>query len=60
MIIDDGTASRGHRKNIFKQDFKVIGLSYGGPLKDQTICVITFAGGFLEKGDSKKPTAIAY
>jgi len=60
LIIDDGVATRGHRKNLFKTTFKVIGISYGGPVNKKTIAVITFAGGFLDKGDSKKPTATAY
>jgi len=49
LIIDDGVATRGHRKNLFKPVFKVIGISSGKPIKDKTMCVITFAGGFTEE-----------
>jgi len=60
LIIDDGVASRGHRKNIFKPTFKVIGISLGQPVKEKTRCVITFAGDFVDKSDSKTPTATKY
>jgi uncharacterized protein YkwD len=60
MIIDDGVGTRGHRKNLFKSGFKVIGISYGGPVNGKTICVLTFAGGFTDKPESTKPTATKY
>jgi uncharacterized protein YkwD len=60
LIIDDGVASRGHRKNLFKPGFKVIGISLGQPVMDKTRCVITFAGDFIDKPDSKTPTATRY
>ena len=62
LIIDDGVKSRGHRKNIFKSDFQVIGLALSPPSKAPTMCVITFAGGFADKGTSSPsaPTAQRY
>src|SRR6476620_5249741 len=42
LIIDDGVKSRGHRKNIFKSDFHVIGLALGPASKTPPMCVITF------------------
>ncbi len=60
MIIDDGVATRGHRRNLFKSELKVIGISAGGPFEQHTIAVITFAGGFLDKADPKKPAATQY
>lgn len=60
LIIDDGVKTRGHRKNVFKSEFKVIGISSGGPFEQHTIAVITFAGGFLDKNDPKKPTPTQY
>jgi len=60
LIIDDGVASRGHRKNIFKPTFKVIGISLGQSVSAQTRCVITFAGDFVDKSESKTPTATKY
>ncbi|HEX3280956.1 MAG TPA: CAP domain-containing protein [Pyrinomonadaceae bacterium] len=59
LIIDDGVKSRGHRKNIFKSDFHVIGLALGSSPKTPLMCVITFAGGFADKGSANPlvPTA---
>ncbi len=58
LIIDDGTSTRGHRKNIFKSDFHVIGIALSPPLKPGTICVITFAGGYVDKGTTNPKTTI--
>jgi len=55
LIIDDGVKSRGHRKNIFKSDFHVIGLALSPPAKSPPMCVITFAGGFADKGTIGAP-----
>jgi uncharacterized protein YkwD len=49
MAIDDGTANRGHRRNLFKTEFRVIGIAMGQRLKAEIVGVITFAGGFVEK-----------
>jgi uncharacterized protein YkwD len=49
LIIDDGVANRGHRKNIFKLTFHSIGLAMGEPSKTPALTVITFAGDFTDK-----------
>jgi uncharacterized protein YkwD len=56
LIIDDGVQSRGHRKNIFKPEFHVIGISLSPPRQAGTICVFTFAGGFTDKAAKELKT----
>jgi uncharacterized protein YkwD len=64
LIIDDGTSTRGHRKNIFKSDFQVVGIAQSPLLKTGTISVITFSAGFTDKPatdpKTKTPTATRF
>jgi len=45
LLIDDGFASRGHRKRLLDASFRVAGVACGDH-KLGAMCVITLAGGF--------------
>jgi uncharacterized protein YkwD len=49
MIIDDGTKSRGHRNDLFSENYKVAGLSISEQNAGGQICVIDYVGGFSKK-----------
>ena len=47
-LIDDGFASRGHRKRLMSSDYKVAGVSCGPHPQFRSMCVIELAGGFID------------
>jgi uncharacterized protein YkwD len=45
LIIDDGVRDRGHRKNVYDNTSRYIGVACGPHPRYQTVCVIVQAGG---------------
>ena len=54
-LIDDGVATRGHRKRIMSQDYRVAGISCGPHPEYGTMCVLTLAGGFIDSVTAQAP-----
>ena len=48
LVVDDGVASRGHRRNLLEPAFGVVGLAIGRHARYGSICVMDFAGGYVE------------
>jgi uncharacterized protein YkwD len=52
LMVDDGTASRGHRKNIFSEKFNVVGIAIGVHKRYRFMTCNDFAGGFQSSQDA--------
>lgn len=50
LLIDDGIAERGHRANLFKKEFKYIGISCGAHRDYDVLSVLAYVGGIRDKG----------
>ena len=49
LLIDDGVKTRGHRATLLNPDFKLVGVACGKHPVYETMCVLDFAGGMVEK-----------
>jgi uncharacterized protein YkwD len=56
-LIDDGVKSRGHRRRIMSQDYKVAGVSCGPHPEYGAMCVLALAGGFTDSATKQPVTA---
>ena len=54
LTLDDGESDRPHRENIFKSDYRKVGIACGPHKSEYQMCVMDFAYDFLSK-DTKKP-----
>ncbi len=46
LLVDDGVASRGHRRNLLSDRFRVVGIAIGSHRVYRQMCVMDFAGGY--------------
>ena len=50
LIVDEGVMGRKHRANIFSKSFRVAGVAAGSHARYGAMCVMDFAGDFIERG----------
>jgi len=48
LLVDDGVAGRGHRRNLFNPDLHQAGAGSAPHTEYGTVCVIDYADGFVE------------
>jgi hypothetical protein len=51
LIVDDGIENRGHRENIFNQEFNVMGCFTDDHKDFNKMSCIDYAGAFVAKGE---------
>ena len=52
LIVDEGIVGRKHRANIFNKTYCVAGIAAGPHARYGAMCVMDFAGDFIEHADS--------
>ena len=56
-LIDDGVASRGHRKRLLSGDYNVAGIACASHPEFGKMCALTLAGGFMDSAATKTATS---
>lgn len=59
LIVDDGVANRGHRKNIFDGSFNFAGAASGPHAKYRSVCNVNFAGAYVDRPHSPEGKLLA-
>ena len=54
LVVDDGVPTRGHRTNIFNDEFKLIGIGLHDHPTYTDLIVLNFAGGIIPLGKKSK------
>jgi uncharacterized protein YkwD len=49
LLVNDGVADRGDRVNLFKNEYKIVGISCGNHKEYGTVTVLNFCGGVRDK-----------
>lgn len=60
-LVDDGFPSRGHRRNLLSANYHYLGVAVGDKSVTGSMCVLTFAGDFVEMkagAATSKPKAV--
>lgn len=50
LLVDDGVKERGHRANLFKPDFKYVGIGCAPHREYEVVTIINYVGNLREKG----------
>ena len=56
-LIDDGFATRGHRKRVMSADYRAAGISCGKHPQYEMMCCLTLAGSFMDSVAAKPAKA---
>lgn len=51
LIVDDGQAARGQRKNMFNPDLKNCGIAAGPHATEESVILIDYASALLKDGE---------
>jgi uncharacterized protein YkwD len=54
LLIDDGIADRGHRKNVLDPDVRLVGVACGTHKTYRVMCDMVQAGGFVDKESAQR------